>query len=216
MEGDEDKFGAEEYLMTLDENQVAFEKMLAAFKSSDEDIRRLVASLDSSNADVARLLEQSESSAEEIQRSLERSDSWDELLAALSSGPELETLLRELSADAVDISNAFDPVDFANFDESQTEVLTPPDPNATASDAAIWMQREVEQSGRLYQERAAYEISRRFGDRFLYTNRNGNPAISREVLWEFLVRTRKSVVWERTERFWRPRRMGDPANARQV
>jgi hypothetical protein len=51
-----------------------------------------------------------------------------------------------------------------------------------ASDVAAWMMEEVERVGTLYQDCAVDEIERRFGEEFVYSNENGNPAI-RKMSW---------------------------------
>lgn len=61
----------------------------------------------------------------------------------------------------------------------------------------------------LYQEEAAYSISDQFGEEHIYYNDNGNPAISMDVLKEFNKLTRDTVVWVRSQRFWRLREPGD-------
>jgi hypothetical protein len=77
-------------------------------------------------------------------------------------------------------------------------------------------QLESEQPPLLYQEVIVYDIAQNFGDEFVYTNQNGNLAISRRVLEEFRKLTEATVVWERGERMWRKREPYDPPNKRQV
>jgi len=85
-----------------------------------------------------------------------------------------------------------------------------PDETVTADAVAIWMMNELsKQHGVLYQDDAASQITDRFGERFIYTNNAGNPAISKEVLAAFRKLTGDSVVWINTERLWRRRESGD-------
>ena len=86
----------------------------------------------------------------------------------------------------------------------------------TPSDVAAWMAEELDRVEYLYQETAVYEIQTRFGDEFVYTNDNGNLAISREVLREFRKLTADTVVWERGERYWRFRESYDSPGRRQA
>lgn len=85
----------------------------------------------------------------------------------------------------------------------------------TASDVAQWMLQEV-QDGALYQETAVYEIRDRFGKEFVYTNDNGNLAISRKVLKEFRKLTEKKVDWSRSEKGWFLRDPGDTSEGRSM
>jgi hypothetical protein len=129
-----------------------------------------------------------------------------ESLTAQPSGldtAEFDELFRLIDSDAVGL-NALDEDD-AHLPE--------PDPSLTAADAATWMQQQVT-GGTLYQEDAVWHIRRHFGRRFTYTNANGNLAIAREVLREFMARTRATVVWERGDRCWRWRRADDPSHSR--
>jgi hypothetical protein len=87
---------------------------------------------------------------------------------------------------------------------------------ATAREVAQWMSQEVEKSGILEQEVAAFTILKKFGEEFTYTNDNGNIAIARNVLAEFRKLTDKTVVWERGERLWRKRHSFDDKAKRQV
>lgn len=89
------------------------------------------------------------------------------------------------------------------FKTSPAEPLPPPDPNLTASDVAEWMESQVMNTNYLAQDHAAYYIKGHFGDRFTFININGNLAIARDVLAEFYKRTKDTVVWCKTERYWR-------------
>lgn len=78
-------------------------------------------------------------------------------------------------------------------------------PTPTSSDVADWLLAEVQRVGFLEQDTAAFEIERRFGSEHVYTNENGNMAISRPVLSAFRKISNSEVVWERRERLWRKR-----------
>lgn len=80
---------------------------------------------------------------------------------------------------------------------------------ATACDVAQWMFEELKREEDLYQNEVVYEIDRRFGSKFTYTNDNGNLAIDRDVLKEFRELTKDIVIWERGERRWRLREKYD-------
>ena len=67
---------------------------------------------------------------------------------------------------------------------------------------AEWMVSEVQQNGRLYQERAVRTIASRFGKEFTYSNASGNPAISRRVLRVFNEIKPEGVDWDRWDRSW--------------
>ncbi|WP_159820008.1 hypothetical protein [Cyanobium sp. Copco_Reservoir_LC18] len=99
---------------------------------------------------------------------------------------------------------------------AESEPSAEPDPNLTAKDVAEWMLKEVETKGELFQKDAAWHIRRNVGKRFIYLNENHNPAISREVLKEFLLISMKTVVWNRRERYWRVRQPNDPPKCRVV
>jgi hypothetical protein len=78
----------------------------------------------------------------------------------------------------------------------------------TYGHVADWMAQQIDGKGRLSQLDAVAEIRTRFGEAFLYSNANGNPAISRYVLKLFRARTEKTVVWDASRKLWRRRRAG--------
>ncbi len=84
------------------------------------------------------------------------------------------------------------------------------------ADIAQWMLKEFEQSERLVQCLAAYQIRDMFGEEYVYQNENHNWAIKKEILEEFRNLTRDSVVWSRSEQLWRKRREYDPPGKRMV
>jgi hypothetical protein len=74
------------------------------------------------------------------------------------------------------------------------------------------MRDSVTCDGMLYQEHAAWEIAKRFGDDLIYYDDiSGNPRISTPVLTAFRKLTEGSVVWVRTDRYWRKRQNDEPA-----
>lgn len=85
----------------------------------------------------------------------------------------------------------------------------------TAKDVAQWMLAEVRKGDWVHQEVIVYEIERVFGEDFVYTNQNGNPAISRDVLKQFNSISGQEVVWERGDRAWRLRAEGDAPGRQQ-
>lgn len=86
----------------------------------------------------------------------------------------------------------------------------------TPTDVAKWMLDEVTKDRELSQSDAAWEIEHKFGEEFIYTNDNGNPAISKAVLKEFRKLTEDKVVWEKSSRAWRLRDETDTPGKRQV
>lgn len=83
----------------------------------------------------------------------------------------------------------------------------------TAKDVADYMLTQVNAVPYYYQENAVREIRQKFGAEFIYTNENGNPAISKTVLKEFK-KISEDVIWERGDRCWRKRRPNDTAGSR--
>ena len=84
----------------------------------------------------------------------------------------------------------------------------------TAEDVASWMLEEVRREGCLYQETAVHDIAERFGQQFAYVNDNGNMSIHRDVLAAFRALSGDSVVWDKSERLWRPREPFDDPGKR--
>jgi len=85
-----------------------------------------------------------------------------------------------------------------------------------AFDVAYWMLNQINKKRELYQEEVVYLIEDKFGSQFVYQNQAGNLAISREVLKEFRKLTEKTVVWSRSERYWRFKSADDPKVGRLV
>lgn len=57
---------------------------------------------------------------------------------------------------------------------------------------------------------AVRAIADNFGEPFFYLNKNGNPAISKDVLDAFNNITKDTVVWMKKRRAWRLREQDDP------
>ena len=122
--------------------------------------------------------------------------------------PSLDLFQEDLSKFLEEADNSL-----LNFD---SEPSSEPDPNLTVSDVVAWMKEYVDQNRQLHHHYAINHIRKHFGQQFLYQNKNGNFAISRDVLEEFLRQTHKSIVWNRGERFWRLRLASDNPNRRSV
>jgi hypothetical protein len=86
----------------------------------------------------------------------------------------------------------------------------------TAKDVAQWMLEELQRSGVLSQRFVLHEIPARFGEEFICSNKNGNPAIVRQVLREFRWLTKNTVVWVARDNCWRFRTERDTCNRRTV
>ena len=85
-----------------------------------------------------------------------------------------------------------------------------------AQAAARWMLAQITENGELWQMDAANRIASDFDEGLTYTNDNGNPAISKEVLAAFRKMSEGTVVWERGLRYWRRRTEQDPEGKRQA
>ncbi len=79
-----------------------------------------------------------------------------------------------------------------------------------AKDVAQFMFVLLKEQDVLYQDAAVGDIDTKFGDKFVYTNDNGNQAIDKQVLKEFELLTSPDYVWDRAERMWRKRETFDP------
>jgi len=86
---------------------------------------------------------------------------------------------------------------------------------ATADEVAVWMVAELKRDAMLLQSDAAYSISDKFGEEFVYTNDSGNLAIAKPVLKAFRELTEEIAVWERGTRTWRLRENYDQPGRRQ-
>ena len=87
--------------------------------------------------------------------------------------------------------------------------------SVTPKDVADWMHKEIRKRGLLHQCDVVYEIRDVFGEEFTYLNLNGNLAIDRRVLGEFRKLTEDTIVWDRSECFWRGRTKHDGSRRQQ-
>jgi hypothetical protein len=85
----------------------------------------------------------------------------------------------------------------------------------TATEVAEWMLRQLRREKVLYQQDAALEMQKYFGEEFVYYNQSGNVAISKGVLAEFKRLSGDEVVWVRSDRHWRQRGMTDVPGRKQ-
>lgn len=85
----------------------------------------------------------------------------------------------------------------------------------TETDAAYWLKEHAELPFGISQEDAVSGIQEKFGEDFLFENDSGNLAISRVVLQIFRSLTQETVVWDKSERSWRPREQIDMAGRQQ-
>jgi len=74
-----------------------------------------------------------------------------------------------------------------------------------AQDIAQFMADQFNDRDYVYQSQIVNAIIEKFGDEYIYRNKNGNRAISPEVLKLFRQLTR-DVVWERGSQRWRKMR----------
>ena len=86
--------------------------------------------------------------------------------------------------------------------------------SATVADVAKWMLDQIGEKP-LYQDKAAWEIKKRFGEEFVFSNENGNPAIVKGVLEKFRKLSGDEVVWSRGDFCWRLRRASDKPGRQQ-
>jgi len=95
---------------------------------------------------------------------------------------------------------------------SQSGHYVPMATNVTPERIARWMLREVRERQALDQADAARRIGMKFGNGFLYLNKNGNRAIAPTVLKAFRELHEGTVGWDRRGRYWYLRHgASDPA-----
>lgn len=85
----------------------------------------------------------------------------------------------------------------------------------SAEDVAKWMLEQIGEKKPLYQDKAAWEIKKKFGSSFVYDNENGNPAIEKAVLDKFRKLSGNDIVWSRGDFCWRRRRANDKPGRQQ-
>ena len=89
-------------------------------------------------------------------------------------------------------------------------------PETTNYDVAKWMVKEFRENERLDQRETAQKLSDTFGQKFVFTNPNGNLGIREGVLAHFRRMTRDEAVWVQSGFFWRRRKPTDPPRSRSV
>lgn len=73
----------------------------------------------------------------------------------------------------------------------------------TASSIAAWMLEQMKREGCIYQEDVVDYLVKADCEEFLKENADGNQVLERVVLSEFMKLTETSVVWVKSERYWR-------------
>ena len=73
----------------------------------------------------------------------------------------------------------------------------------TAKAIADWMWKRLQAQRLMYQHEVVRVIEHAFGARWVYTNKNGNPAISPDVLERFRVLYCGRATWNRYARCWK-------------
>ena len=88
-------------------------------------------------------------------------------------------------------------------------------PVTPAREIAEWMWDEFHERNGLIHGYIVRDIRERFGEEFIYRNKNGNFGIRKDILREFRRLTEdEDVVWSRGIRVWRKRRPQDPRTGR--
>lgn len=67
---------------------------------------------------------------------------------------------------------------------------------------AKWLHDKIMFENWVTQRDAVREIEEKFGEEYIYTNVNGNPAISRGVIKEFARLKGDNIVWNRSTFEW--------------
>lgn len=87
----------------------------------------------------------------------------------------------------------------------------------TAKDIADRLYQELRNAGDRFPQREAVKVVRdEFGEDWLYTNKNGNPAIKKSILDKFRELRGNDWVWASQTQAWRKRRPDDPADKSMV
>lgn len=85
----------------------------------------------------------------------------------------------------------------------------------STQNVAEWMLAQIGEKKPLYQDKAAWEIKKAFGEEFVYSNDNGNPAIAKKVLAKFREISGDDIVWSRGDYCWRLRTARDKPGRQQ-
>lgn len=73
----------------------------------------------------------------------------------------------------------------------------------SASEVAAWMLSELNQHGCIYQDDVVDYLVRAKADELLRENAEGNQVIGKSVLDAFMKKTQTTVVWVKSDRYWR-------------
>ncbi len=79
----------------------------------------------------------------------------------------------------------------------------------TAAQVAEWMFEEFKRAEELFRENVVRDIEVKYGKQFTYVSQNGDPAIRRDILFEFRKLAGNSAVWMREDLCWRVRKRSD-------
>lgn len=74
-----------------------------------------------------------------------------------------------------------------------------------AGEAAIWMLKELEAQGCVYQDDVVDYLVKAKAEELLRENSDGNLVVGRQVLDAFKTMTETTVVWVKPDRYWRYR-----------
>lgn len=72
-----------------------------------------------------------------------------------------------------------------------------------ATTAATWMLQQLERDGCVYQDDVVDYLTRANGAHLLRENADGNEVLGRDVLEAFKAMTEKTVVWVKSDFYWR-------------
>ena len=75
--------------------------------------------------------------------------------------------------------------------------------NSTFRIDSEWMIDQLQERKQLYQRQVMDFIRSQYGDKYLYTNENGNPAIEMIVLREFRQQAKGRSAWDKHGSYWR-------------
>jgi hypothetical protein len=87
--------------------------------------------------------------------------------------------------------------------------------SATPEDVAHYLSDLLDEQKYLDQADAVFEVEKKFGRDFVYSNELGNDAIDQKVLDAFKKLTEDTVVWSRSDKQWRHRSPGDTPGRQQ-
>src|SRR5829696_9688294 len=83
----------------------------------------------------------------------------------------------------------------------------------TPAEIAAYLMQQLEEHGIVYQREFVEDVEERFGERFVYINENGNPAVARSVYTAFAklkAEHPREIEWDRWSFCWA---LGDPKAA---